>query len=147
MAIGGAVPRGDMAVVPEVSLVVASNGSRADLERFLAVLSVERPELREVVVVRKEPLCAELRATLAASNAAYVEAPSSACTEDLRELGLAQTRGQVIVVREDHGACDERNYVSVVPFRGVGDRGVELTVDVEPSAVGAGRAGRAAAAI
>ena len=104
---------------PTTSLVVASSGSRAVLEAFLAaVLPTCRARKVEVVVARNcspdeyQALCAAYPAVL------FMPAPDKATTRQLRAVGLSAADGDIVTLVDDGMAADAEWLASLPPAAG-----------------------------
>lgn len=93
---------------PAISIVVASNRSRALLNSCLASL---RPQCQrhsaEIIVARSGPTTElnELRRTM--PDVHFVAAPPTASIPELRGLGMAESTGDIVALTEDHCVADE----------------------------------------
>jgi GT2 family glycosyltransferase len=93
---------------PAITIVVASNRSRALLNACLASLIPQCERASAELIVARAGTAAELAELRAATPAVrFVAAPSSASIPQLRGLGMAESTGDIIALTEDHCVADE----------------------------------------
>ena len=90
---------------PTLSVVIISTGERADLQRALGIVEGAALPGCEVVVVRSKS-GEDLRSLAVRSGAVFVRAPSVGHVADLRERGIREASGDVVVLREDRWIHD-----------------------------------------
>lgn len=93
---------------PTVSVIVASNRSRALLNSCLASLRLQCSRSSAELIVARAGTAAELQELRAAMpDVRFVAAPLTANIPELRGLGMAESTGDVVALTEDHCIADE----------------------------------------
>jgi hypothetical protein len=97
-------PRTDF---PSITVVVASNRSRALLNSCLASLLPQCNRAVAELIVARACGAAELMELRAAFPLArFISAPATATIPELRGLGLAESTGDIVALTEDHCVAD-----------------------------------------
>ena len=93
---------------PTISVVVASNRSRALLDACLASLLPQcRRTNAQLIVARAAPAPEIETLRGAIPGASFVPAPVSATIPQLRALGMAEATGDIVALTEDHCVADD----------------------------------------
>lgn len=85
---------------PRVSLVIASSGASQEFAHSVDLIAARADARCEVVVVRPEPICADIRRSLSRIGAKIVEAAPHTPDHELRALGANTALGDVVLLRE-----------------------------------------------
>ncbi|HSA54621.1 MAG TPA: hypothetical protein VLE53_02905 [Gemmatimonadaceae bacterium] len=89
-----------------MSVVIVSTGDRGDLQRALGIAAMSVPPGCELIVVRSEPMMEDMRSMILRCGAVFVHVPASGNATGLRERGLLEASGDVVVLREDREILD-----------------------------------------